>query len=143
TGAISAVRRDLFTQMPAGTVLGDVYWPMGVAMRGYRVVHDSRAPAYDLLPPRARDQVRPHVRTLAGNFPLPARVPGALLPWRNPLWVQFLSHKLAGLLVPWALPVVLAGSALSEGVFYQAALAAQGLWYALGAVGLLPGAAAN
>jgi cellulose synthase/poly-beta-1,6-N-acetylglucosamine synthase-like glycosyltransferase len=137
TGAICAVRRDLFTPIPAGTVLDDVYWPLSVAMGGYRVVHDSRALAYDLLPQRARDEFRRKVRTLAGNFQLAARLPGALLPWRNPVWVRLLSHKFARLLVPWALPVVLASSALADGLFYQAALAAQGLFYALGAVGLL------
>ncbi len=137
TGAICAVRRELFAPVPPGTILDDVYWPLVVAMRGYRVVHDSRALAYDLLPVRARDEFRRKVRTLAGNFQLAARLPGALLPWRNPVWIRLFSHKLARLLVPWALPVLLASSALAEGTFYHAALAAQGLLYALGAVGLL------
>src|SRR5205085_1989176 len=107
TGAICAVRRELFTPVPPGTILDDVYWPLGVVMRGYRVVHDSRALAYDRLPERVRDEFRRKVRTLAGNFQLAARLPAALLPWRNPIWGQFLSHKLARLVVPWALPVVL------------------------------------
>jgi biofilm PGA synthesis N-glycosyltransferase PgaC len=33
TGAISAVRRELFQPIPAGTLLDDVYWPLQVAMR--------------------------------------------------------------------------------------------------------------
>jgi cellulose synthase/poly-beta-1,6-N-acetylglucosamine synthase-like glycosyltransferase len=136
TGAISAVRRDLFAPVPPGTLLDDVYWPLGVAMKGYRVVHDSRALAYDRLPERARDEFRRKVRTLTGNFQLAARLGTALLPWRNPIWAQLLSHKLARLVVPWALPVVLAGSLLAEGWVYRAALAVQALVYALGAVGL-------
>ena len=43
TGAISAVRRPLFRAIPPGTLLDDVYWPLQVAMQGYRVVHDARA----------------------------------------------------------------------------------------------------
>ncbi len=43
TGAISAVRRDLFRPIPQGTLLDDVYWPLQVAMQGYRVVHDAVA----------------------------------------------------------------------------------------------------
>src|SRR5262249_49866728 len=38
TGSISAVRRSLFRPVPAGTLLDDVYWPLVVAMQGYRVV---------------------------------------------------------------------------------------------------------
>ena len=67
TGAISAVRRELFRPVPAGTLLDDVYWPLQVAMQGYRVVHDSRAKAYDRLPGRVKDEFRRKVRTLAGN----------------------------------------------------------------------------
>ena len=40
TGSICAVRRELFRPIPNGTILDDVYWPLLVAMGGYRV--DSR-----------------------------------------------------------------------------------------------------
>ena len=43
SGSISAVRRDLFRPIPAGTLLDDVYWPMHVVLQGYRVIHDERA----------------------------------------------------------------------------------------------------
>ena len=64
--------------------------------------------AYDRLPARTSDEFRRKVRTLAGNFQLATLLPGALLPWRNPIWLQFLSHKLLRLAVPWALLVLLA-----------------------------------
>ncbi len=103
TGAICSVRRELFPSIPPGTILDDVYWPLRVVMQGYRVVHDERARAYDRLPDRARDEFRRKVRTLSGNFQLIVRLPSLLLPWRNPIWWQFVSHKLTRLLVPWAL----------------------------------------
>lgn len=103
TGAISAVRQELFRPIPAGTILDDVYWPLQVAMQGYRVVHDRQARAYDRLPERPGDEFRRKVRTLSGNFQLLTRLPAALLPWRNPVWFQFFSHKLLRLAVPWAL----------------------------------------
>ena len=139
TGSICAVRRSLFAPVPPGILLDDVYWPLAVAMKGYRVVHDSRALAYDRLPERARDEFRRKVRTLAGNFQLAARLPSALLPWLNPIWVQFLSHKLARLVVPWALPVTLVASLLAEGWIYQVALVVQLFACVLGAVGLVTG----
>jgi cellulose synthase/poly-beta-1,6-N-acetylglucosamine synthase-like glycosyltransferase len=107
TGAISAVRRALFRPIPAGTLLDDVYWPLQVAMQGHRVWHEQRASAFDQLPPRAADEFRRKVRTLAGNFQLLTRLPSALLPWRNPIWFQYVCHKLLRLLVPWCLLAIL------------------------------------
>ena len=68
------------SDLPAGTLLDDVYWPLAVAMGGFRVDHDERARAFDRLPERARDEFRRKVRTLAGNFQLMARMPAALCP---------------------------------------------------------------
>jgi poly-beta-1,6-N-acetyl-D-glucosamine synthase len=135
TGAICAVRRDLFRPIPPGTILDDVYWPLRVSMQGYRVVLDGRALAYDRLPGRARDEFRRKVRTLSGNYQLVARLPGALLPWRNPVWLQLLSHKLLRLLVPWALLGLLGTAALLDGTFYRVALAGQVAFYVLGLAG--------
>lgn len=143
TGAICAARRGLFRPIPPGTVLDDVYWPLRVAMQGYRVVLDGRARAFDRLPGKARDEFRRKVRTLAGNYQLVARLPASLLPWRNPVWVQFVSHKLLRLAVPWALLGLLATSALAPGAFYKAALAAQIAFYLLGTAGAFTAAGAR
>lgn len=135
TGAISAVRRELFQPIPQGTVLDDVYWPLVVAMHGSRVIHEERARAYDRLPDRARDELRRKVRTLCGNFQLVAMLPSLLVPWRNPIWFQFVSHKISRLLVPWALILMLVSSALLPGVFYRVALWAQVAFYVLALAG--------
>ncbi len=137
TGAIAAVRRELFRPIPAGTLLDDVYWPLQVAMLGYRVVHDCRACAFDRLPPNPRDELRRKVRTLAGNFQLAALLPGSLLPWRNPVWVQWLSRKLLRLLVPWALMGLLLCCAVGEGYAYNGLLGAQAIGYGLALIGLV------
>jgi cellulose synthase/poly-beta-1,6-N-acetylglucosamine synthase-like glycosyltransferase len=132
TGAIAAVRRRLFRPIPPGTLLDDVYWPLRVALQGYRVLHDRRARAYDRLPEGVGDEFRRKVRTLSGNFQLLARLPEALLPWRNPVWLQFVSHKCLRLLVPWALLVMLAGSALLPGEVYRVAFWGQAFFYLAG-----------
>jgi biofilm PGA synthesis N-glycosyltransferase PgaC len=139
TGAISAVRRGLFRPIPAGTILDDVYWPLQVAMQGYRVYHDNEAHAYDRLPERTRDEFRRKVRTLSGNFQLITRLPGALLPWCNPIWLQFVSHKLLRLVVPWALLGMLGLSACLPEPLYQILWAGQVAFYLVGVAGLLPG----
>src|SRR5262249_16335831 len=70
TGAISAVRRELFRPIPAGTLLDDVHWPLQVVMQGRRVIHEPNACAYDRLPNGPRNEFRRKVRTLCGNFQL-------------------------------------------------------------------------
>lgn len=139
TGAISAVRRKLFQPIPKGTILDDVYWPLKIAMQGYRVVHEESAIAFDRLPERASDEFRRKVRTLSGNFQLLTRLPEALLPWRNPIWVEFLSHKIVRLAVPWALLAMLIISAILPAPTYQAAFLAQLAFYCLGMIGVLLG----
>jgi poly-beta-1,6-N-acetyl-D-glucosamine synthase len=136
SGSICAVRRGLFRPVPRGVLLDDLYWPLQVAMQGHRVVHDERAIAYDRLPPRPQDEFRRKVRTLSGNFQLATMLPQALLPWRNPIWAQFVSHKLLRLVVPWMLVVLFIASGLLDGPLYRTVFAGQVLFYGLAAVGL-------
>ena len=141
TGAISAVRRHLFRPIPPGTILDDVYWPLRVTMQGFRVVHDRRARAFDRFPDRVEDEFRRKVRTLSGNYQLLRRFPDVVRPGRNPVWFQFLSHKVMRLAVPWALLVLLASSLMLEAPLYRAALGVQLAFYLLGLAGLVRGVA--
>ncbi|MDB5332044.1 MAG: glycosyl transferase [Phycisphaerales bacterium] len=139
TGAIAAVRRKCFQPIPPGTILDDVYWPLRVVMQGFRVVHEGEARAFDRLPDRPRDEFRRKVRTLSSNFQLVTRLPAALLPWRNPVWFQFISHKLLRLAVPWALLALLVSSAMLNGAAYHALLAAQLGFYGAALYGMWHG----
>lgn len=139
TGAISAVRRELFRPIPKGTLLDDVYWPLQVTMQGYRVVHEEKACAFDQLPERTGDEFRRKVRTLSGNFQLLTRLPAGLLPWRNPIWVELWSHKVLRLVVPWALLGLLIASALLPKSPYHVAFMMQLAFYFLGLIGVLQG----
>ena len=112
TGALYAVKRSAFKAIDPHTVLDDVAIPMRACLDGGRVVFDGRALAYD-TPARDATQERARkVRTLAGNFQLLALMPALCLPWRNPIWWQFVSHKVLRLLAPWALLGLLLSSAL-------------------------------
>jgi biofilm PGA synthesis N-glycosyltransferase PgaC len=77
------------------------------------------------------------VRTLSGNFQLVARLPATLMPWRNPLWWQFISHKLLRLVVPWALLGMLVSSWFLPGP-YEIAFWAQVAGYAVALAGAVP-----
>ena len=77
------------------------------------------------------------VRTLAGNYQILWLEPRLLLPWRNRVWIQYLSHKVGRLFVPYALMTLLVASmALADRSFvYAAALGAQCLFYLLAGYG--------
>jgi poly-beta-1,6-N-acetyl-D-glucosamine synthase len=135
TGAVCAVRRSLFPRLPPGTILDDVYWPMAVVLQGRRVVHEPRALAYDQLPAEIQDEYRRKLRTLTGNFQLLSLIPGLVLPWKNPVWFQFLSHKVLRLVTPWLLLVAWCLSfALAGAMLYAVLFLGQSLAFLVGFV---------
>jgi cellulose synthase/poly-beta-1,6-N-acetylglucosamine synthase-like glycosyltransferase len=137
TGAMYAMRRSLWRPLPEDTILDDVLAPMRCVLAGSRVVFADRARAYDRTARNAKDEIRRKRRTLAGNYQLFWLEPALLLPWRNPAWIQFISHKVARLAVPYALPPLLLLSVLlsRRSAVYAAAFAAQCLFYLLATYG--------
>ena len=140
TGAIYAIRRSLYQPLPADTILDDVLTPMRVVLAGYRVVLNERARAFDRAAADADAEARRKIRTLAGNYQILSLEPRLLLPWRNPVWFQYLSHKLGRLAVPYALLAVFFASIVLAGVsgpltFYGAALTGQVMFYLLAGAG--------
>jgi biofilm PGA synthesis N-glycosyltransferase PgaC len=139
TGAIYAMRRSLWQPLPPDTILDDVLTPMRVVMAGSRVVFEERACAFDRTAPDAGTESRRKLRTLAGNYQLLWLEPRLLLPWRNPAWLQFVSHKVARLLVPYVLPIVFVLSLLlalvHKSAIYALAFGLQCAFYALAAYG--------
>ena len=143
TGAICAVRRELFEPIPMGIILDDVYWPLRVVMNRRRVIFDGRAHAFDVLPDQLGSELRRKVRTLSGNFQLVAAMPEVLLPGRNPVWFALISHKLMRLVVPWTAPVFIVIGPLIGGVFPLAISFAGMAVVALGIAGLAPALASR
>jgi poly-beta-1,6-N-acetyl-D-glucosamine synthase len=140
TGAVSAVRRSLFDPLAEDTLVDDLVTPLRLIAKGYRVVFEPRARAYDTISALPGREFARKVRTLAGVLQTCLNVRtlvGHLPPWA---WWQLVSHKLLRLLVPYLLVVALVASALVPGRGYRAMLLAQVTLYALGVAGLaLPG----
>ncbi len=103
TGAIYAIRRKLYEPLPEDTILDDVVIPMTIARKGYRVLYDWEARAHDPQPLEYSREKSRKRRTMAGNFQMFFRYPSWLLPWKNRLWWQLLSHKYMRLGAPLAL----------------------------------------
>src|SRR5262245_19562460 len=137
TGAIYAMRRSLWSPLPADTILDDVLVPMRAVLAGSRIVFNTRARAFDRVAAHGDAEWARKVRTLAGNFQLLWLEPRLLDPRRNPVWMQFVSHKIGRLFVPYALLALLVSSmALAEQhLFYALALSAQCVAYLLAGYG--------
>ena len=134
TGAIYAIRRELFAELPDGLILDDVLVPMRIAKTDRRVIFEPRAIARDtIFSERGREFSR-KVRTLTGNYQLMQRAPWILSP-ANPLLFRFVSHKLLRLLVPLLLIICLCSSILADGFFYKATFVGQMLLYCLALLG--------
>ena len=105
TGAIYAMRRELWTPLPDGLILDDLYVPMQLVLRGHRIGYVEAARAYETRATTDGNEYRRKVRTLTGVLQLCAWLPNTLAPSRNPVWAQFVTHKLLRLLTPYWLLV--------------------------------------
>jgi len=137
TGAIYALRRELWQPLPPDTLLDDVLAPMRVVLDGRRIVFEERARAFDRVAPDGSAESRRKTRTLAGNYQILSLEPRLLFPFLNPVWVQYLSHKIGRLMVPWALLAAFVASALlaADQWLSSVALILQLGFYGLAALG--------
>ena len=136
TGAIYAIRRELFEPIPEDTLLDDVLIPLRIVKRGFRVVFEGSARAYDVAAVAARQEFVRKARTSAGLFQLFAREPWLLNPRRNRIWFQTISHKGLRLTLPVLHVAAFVANATLVGAWpYDMLFAAQMLFYAAAAVG--------
>jgi len=136
TGAIYAIRKELYRQIPDDTILDDVVIPMNIVLSGYRVVFEENAKAYDKVASTAKQELTRKIRTLCGNYQMLFRMPILFNPFKNKVFFQFVSHKVFRLLVPFALILILISSAiLSQEIFYKIMLILQMCLYTSAIVG--------
>lgn len=107
TGAIYAIRKNLFHPLPERALLDDVLIPLRISMQGYRTIFDSEAVAYDTVSRDFDAEKKRKIRTLAGNWQLLILEPALLNPLKNSLYLRFLSHKIFRLLIPYCLVTLL------------------------------------
>ena len=123
--------------LPDDTILDDVLAPMRTVLSGARVIFEGSARAYDRTAATADAEFRRKTRTLAGNYQLLMLEPRVLLPVINPVWFQFVSHKLGRLIVPYALIALLVSSAAlaRDSWFFAVACVGQLAFYGLAGYG--------
>lgn len=136
TGACYALRRELYRPIPDDTILDDVAIPLQVVAAGGRCVFESRARVYDDPSQSPQQEAVRKRRTIAGAAQLVRKFPQWLSPFRQPLWFEYVSHKVLRLASPLLLVTVLAtNAALSALPAYAGLLILQGLFYLSAAAG--------
>lgn len=119
TGAIYAIRKELYRAIPDDTLLDDVLIPMNIVLSGYRTIFDAKAIAYDIVSKDMAQEKNRKIRTLAGNWQLIARYRALWSPFANPIFLQFISHKVFRLLVPFFFVALLFSGLLATGIIYK------------------------
>ena len=144
TGAIYAIRRELYTEIPDGIVLDDMFVPLKIIQQGFRAVIDPSAKAYDEAADSPREEYRRKVRTLAGNYQIFRVFRGMFNPLTSPVAIQLFSHKFLRVLVPFLMIVAFVsngwlfygrGDAPHAGPVYSVLFAAQIVFYCLAVTG--------
>ena len=137
TGALYAIRRKLFRPIHPETLLDDVAIPMQAAMQGSRCTFEERAIVFDWPSRSVKEENIRKRRTIAGNAQLILFYPAWLLPGRNPVWFQYVSHKVCRLVSPLCLIAALVACLpLSRNPLYEALFVGQVLFYAIALVGV-------
>ncbi|MBW2734253.1 MAG: glycosyltransferase family 2 protein [Deltaproteobacteria bacterium] len=106
TGALYAIRRSLYRELPPNTLLDDVYTPMQIVLQGFRVGFEPDAKVFD-EEASVKGEFSRKARTLAGNYQLLSQLPSLLDPRKNRLLLELVSHKLLRLACPFALAALL------------------------------------
>jgi poly-beta-1,6-N-acetyl-D-glucosamine synthase len=108
TGCIYAMRRELAAAIPEDTLTDDAVLPLRAYFKGYRVIFDPAAIAYD-YPAVAGTEFRRRFRTLAGLWQVFARFPKLFTSANRMRW-HFLSHKFSRLALPWVILLAIGSS---------------------------------
>ncbi|MGC9162605.1 MAG: glycosyltransferase family 2 protein [Thiomonas sp.] len=135
TGALYAIRKADYQPLAPDTILDDFEIPMQITRKGKRTLLDPRALVYDLLQTESAAEKKRKIRTLTGNFQTFSRHFWLFNPAINPVWFQFMSHKVCRLFVPYALVLTLVTSAMMPTPFYRVMLMLQLAFYLLAALG--------
>lgn len=138
TGAIYAAKAEsLPPSLPNNTILDDMFIPFHIIKNGQKVQMALDAFAYDVPSSTIGEEFTRKVRTLAGNFQLMTLHPWLNNPFRNPVYFEWMSHKVSRLLVPYALLGVLVSSSLGDGVIFDSVFVSEWVFYLYATVSYL------
>lgn len=131
-GCIYSVRKGLYTELP-DAVISDLVQPLWVIQKGYRVVFEDRALAFEETTKSTVEEFSMRVRVITRGIRGILSVKDVLKPWKFG-WVSFqlISHKVLRWLVPFFLILLFISSAALVGqTEFRYLVLLQILFYAL------------
>lgn len=137
TGAIYALRKSLFEPLKKGVILDDLVTPLRVIKSGYSVKMVDGAYAFDQISGTFGEEMNRKIRTLTGNFEVMKLLPWVNNPFKNPVWFQWMSHKVFRLFIPYAMIGALVSSLVAGGPFYTTMAGLQIIAYSAATVGIV------
>jgi len=138
-GAIYAIRRELYTDIPARTIVDDFVIPLQAKLRSKcRIVYDYEAVATEETAHTVLSEFCRRSRIGAGGFQALTMLWRLLSPRWGWLAFAFVSHKLMRWLCPFALiAMLLASGAMAREPFYRYAFLAQLCFYLLSGLAVM------
>ncbi len=116
-GAIYAFRRERYRPIPRSAIIDDFLSPLLMRLHGGgHIFFVPAARAWEASPGRVRDEFRRRVRIGAGDLQALRWTWPLLLPWKGPVALAYLSHKVLRWLGPWFLLIGFAASVRLTGV---------------------------
>lgn len=137
-GCIYSVRKEAYTELPAD-IISDLVQPLQAIRKGYRVVFEDRALAYEETTQSTSEEFSMRVRVVTRAMRGLLSVADLLKPWKF-AWpaFQLWSHKIMRWMVPLFLIVLFtANLALIDSPFYKFTLAVQLFFYAAALLNML------
>jgi cellulose synthase/poly-beta-1,6-N-acetylglucosamine synthase-like glycosyltransferase len=137
-GCIYSVRKEAYTELPAD-IISDLVQPLQAIRKGYRVLFEDRALAYEETTQSTSEEFSMRVRVVTRAMRGLLSVSDLLKPWKF-AWpaFQLWSHKIMRWMVPLFLIVLLAANvALIDSPFYKFTLAVQLFFYAAALLNIL------
>jgi hypothetical protein len=109
SGCIYSIRKSIYTEL-ADDVISDLVQPLWAIRKGYRVLFEDRALAYEETTRTPAEEFAMRVRVVTRAIRGVASVRDLLLPWKHG-WVSFqlISHKV----LRWMVPFFMVGAFLA------------------------------
>ena len=142
-GELFSVRRSLYEDVPADTVLDDFMISMLIAAKGYRIIYEPEAYAMETASENVTEELKRKIRIAAGGIQSILRLKSLFNPFKYPvLSFQYVSHRvLRWTVTPFLLILTLilnAVIAFEPGqTFYLVFLIAQVFFYLLAFLGFI------
>ena len=140
-GTIYAVRREWYLPPVNNTINDDVAVPLGIILKGKRVIFEAEAIARGNVLRQTRQFFRQKIRSQSGKYQNFVRFPRMFFPWPFMRFWIYWSHSVMPVLVPWFLLALLISNVTvvrtGGSVWFSYFLALQVTFYLTAVWGLL------